>query len=185
MTYRQKTKFLDPHEAETAIAEVKAAASEAQIPIALIGGLAMQLYGSDRLTTDVAFVALQDDDDISDFALRKIRPLGIGGITGLASNGVRVDVINRTDAYKSLYDMACLNARGKGNRVVTREYLGAMKFLSGRPKDLLDLEFLVRFGRLDVERAAGLITMHAGKYAADSFEKELEQIGLRAIREGR
>ena len=46
----KKAKFLDPAEIEEAILEVSKLAAAKHIEVALIGGVAMELLGSDRLT---------------------------------------------------------------------------------------------------------------------------------------
>lgn len=185
MSGPRKTKFLDPHAADAAIAEVTGTAGLEQISIALIGGLAMQLYGSDRLTTDVDFVA--DRESESNFTLNHVSSIGsIGGVRGYTSTGVHVDVIVRTDVYADLYLDACQRARvHDGVRLVSREHLAAMKFLTRRPKDRLDLEFLVRTGRLSLATTFDFIFASAGQYAAEGFAEELDLIALRAARETR
>lgn len=55
----RRKRFISPEEATAAIAEVAARAREEGVRVALAGGNAMQLYGSDRFTADVDFVAAE------------------------------------------------------------------------------------------------------------------------------
>ncbi len=171
--YPKKVKYLRQDEAEQAIAEVVSAAARQDIHIALIGGIAMQAYGSDRLTVDVDFAAERDDS----FGLKDLGPLGIGGTYGTASNGVRVDVVVRSDEFERLYWEACYYApefQG-GPRVVAPEYLAVMKFEAKRAKDMLDLDFLIWNDLLDLVKVETILRRHLGPYAVKDFARFREE----------
>ena len=74
MTNYQK-RFLDPKQLESAAAEVGALAKQEGVRVALIGGFALQHYGSDRLTGDIDFAA----DSVLE-GLPSGPPLSFGGV---------------------------------------------------------------------------------------------------------
>lgn len=57
MTGPQRKKFLDASQITGAITEAAALARKQHVRVALAGGCAMQIYGSDRLTADVDLIA--------------------------------------------------------------------------------------------------------------------------------
>jgi|HubBroStandDraft_5_1064220.scaffolds.fasta_scaffold179407_2 hypothetical protein len=135
---------------------------------ALVGGLAMQLYGSPRLTADV---------DIAAPGLpkgAKGKALTFGGLRTKASNGIEVDIIVRDDDYEELYKAACHHAIViDGLRVTTKEYLVILKMVAGRPKDEIDARFLCSLpeGQFD-DREAWKIAKHfLGPYGAGDFRQ--------------
>ena len=104
---------------------------------ALVGGAAMALYGSDRLTKDVDFIASAVPDQPG-------RALSFGGKT-IKVDGVPVDIIVRDDEYEALYEDALLRrVHLHGLPVVRARHLATMKIVSGRSKDIQDLHFLIR-----------------------------------------
>lgn len=164
---KRRVKFLEPEQIEAAIREVEVAAKTYGIRVALVGGLAMQVYGSDRLTLDVDFAA----DGV--YPLEKSRPLSFGGVQGYATNGVKVDLIVRGDDYADLYQTALEAATFDsdiGSRVVLVEYLAAMKVAAARPKDDADLAYLITEGALDTVRTREIIKRFLGVYAAHEFD---------------
>lgn len=178
MTRRKKTKFIDPKDAADAIREVESLAEQHGVRVALIGGLAMQLYGSDRLTADVDFVA---DGPLP---LRDAKPLSFGGVRGYTSNGVLVDIVVRDDAYAKLYADALAKAIViDGLPVVQAEHLAAMKLAAGRPKDDLDLEYLIMSDE-PINRAAAreIISRYLGEYAARDFDSIVAEAEWHASR---
>lgn len=150
----QKSKFPD---ASKLLATAQAVAEKAKgsgVRAAVVGGYAMQVYGSDRLTTGVDFAA--------------------DGKLSVGRTSVEVKWIIRTDDYRALY--AEVVERSKltrlAFRVVLPEYLAAMKLAAGRDKDQDDLIWLLRQPNL-VDRKAAREIVHrlvGGQFAAESFD---------------
>ena len=110
---------------------------------ALVGGLAMYLYGSPRLTKDVDIIA---SDYIS---LKANAPLTFGGnnyIVEIGKYKVAVDWIVRSDGYAKYYRAALDEAVvfPNGMRLVSPEWLVILKMLAGRQKDYDDAVFLLK-----------------------------------------
>lgn len=141
------------------------AAQRAGVPAAIGGGLAMQVYGSPRLTKDVDVIATEPSP-------RPGRPLGIGG-TSFRVGTVPVDWIYRCDHYATLYAEAARKAvRVAGLRVVRPEYLAVMKLAAMRPKDHDDLIYLLENGPNPRRLARAAMTLARrllGAYAADDL----------------
>lgn len=170
---------LDPRLVTETVDLVVRVAAQESVSVALVGGLAMQLYGSDRFTADVDFVA---DNYVS--ALNGTE-LSFGGTRTTLPNGVKVDLIVRSDEYESLYLAAVSEADDLegGGAVVKPEYLAAMKMVAGRPKDEFDLEFLVASGLLDLDLMRRILREHLGKYAVKDFNRVLEEVAWKTSRE--
>jgi hypothetical protein len=159
-------KYLDASDIELAIADVARLAKNSGVRVALVGGAAMQLYGSERLTKDVDFIA---SGALADLA--EIKPLVFGGYQTQTS-GVPVDWILRDDDYAGLYEEALNVAKvlpGSPVRVVSPEYLAAMKMAAGRRKDEDDLRALLRSDALDIEATEKVIRSWLGRYGVQSF----------------
>lgn len=163
-----RRKFLSPEILEKAAVEIAELAAEAGVRVALAGGYALQLFGSDRLTADI--------DLISDRVIPGLKTLGTlpyGGVQTLAPNGVPVDLIIREDEYKSLYIEALERAElveGSQVLVIPLSFLAAMKLATRRGKDEVDLWTLLQSGRLDVEATRQIIYRHMGRFARDEFD---------------
>lgn len=173
MTSYHRKRFLDPAILDEAVREVAQAAKNENVRIAVIGGYAMQVYGSDRLTGDVDFAA----DDL----IRAFPPgpeLSFGGVQTETSSGVPIDLVLRSDVYQPLYQDAIEKAkRVKGIPVLVAraEHLAAMKMAAGRSgKDDADLDFLIVSGVLDVDKARRIIAKYLGVYGAESFDRIVE-----------
>lgn len=173
-------RFLGPDEIKDAIRASLAIATPQNIRLALIGGVAMQVYGSDRLTRDADFVA-------SDVPVTggKEKPLSFGGIkTEIA--GIPVDFIVRDDDYKDLYDEA-LNTAIKSNDepkvlVIRPEYLAATKLAARRDKDELDVKKLIALNVLDLDKTRDIIKRHLGKFAMDEFDSLVSEVSWKLSR---
>lgn len=130
----------------TGLETVKAVAEIAdaeQIEWALVGGLAMHLYGSPRLTRDVDLIASRT------LPLDAERPLRFGGARyklQINNRSVPVDWIVRRDTARKFYETALSEALTLPNntRIVTPEWLIILKFIAGRYKDQEDAIFLLR-----------------------------------------
>jgi hypothetical protein len=139
--------------------------------VALAGGLAMQLYGSDRYTKDVDLLSNQPI-----LGLPSVKALAFGGQQVEAPNGVPVDIIVRDDEYAPLYDKALSCADNSFAavpvRVVRPEYLAAIKFAAGRAKDIDDLAYLVvKSSTINAGRVRPLIKQLLGVYGAREFDQ--------------
>jgi hypothetical protein len=125
-------KFLNPEAVEEAIAEVARVAKAEGVDVALIGGVAMEVYGSDRLTKDVDFAA-----EMYVPGMPILRELPYGGFASETSRGQPVDVVVRDDEYADLYRSAIYDSINMDLpvKVVTPEHLAALKMAAGRGKD--------------------------------------------------
>ena len=170
----KKAKFLDPVEIEEAILEVSKLAAAKHIEVALIGGVAMELLGSDRLTKDVDFVC---SDVIP--RIKALHPLSFGGIAGKSPKGHPIDLVVRDDDYAPLYEEALDRAVSRFDlpvKVVRPEHLAAMKMASGRDKDELDLKMLIRLGVLSTDKTVDVIRRHLGLYAEQEFKSLCDEV---------
>lgn len=142
---------IDEDSATQTVEIITKLAEENGIDWALVGGLAMNLYGSDRLTKDIDIIA------------DKLLPMSEKQIVGRLKQGgeryntetdekvVTVDWIIRNDEFKPLFNEA-LKAAVKINDVpvLTPEWLVILKFIAGRFKDQEDAVFLLsRNGLVD------------------------------------
>jgi hypothetical protein len=153
---------------DDAILEIAKITEEAKIDAVLVGGAALQCYGSDRLTTDIDFAAREPLPQST-----RLKDLSFGGYQTLSPSGVPVDWIMRDDDYADLYDEAIRRAvrvDGVPLPVAAPEYLVAMKMVAHRIKDEADIETLILSGVLDLVETRKLIKRLLGAYAADSFD---------------
>jgi hypothetical protein len=144
---------------------------------ALLGGLAMQFYGSPRLTADVDVAANGTSGILG-------KPLSFGGVRTSASNGVEVDIIVRNDEWQILYMSAAsqgiVNFSSGGERkirTVCREFLVSIKIASGRDKDISDAKFLLVQPALDLALATRWCGEHLGRYGVQEM-KQLREIAI-------
>lgn len=164
-----KTRFLDASDIERGIADMLQLAAQSRVSIALCGGAALQLLGSNRLTKDVDFVA-----SAVPAGLRIEQALSFGGVSAVTPSGTPVDVIVRADDFTALYEAALYHAMSTEGvspplRVVTAEYLVAMKMVAGRKRDEADLDFLLTSG-IDLSAARAIVHRFLGAYAARDFD---------------
>jgi hypothetical protein len=151
------------------------------VHVALIGGYALQLYGSPRLTGDLDVVV-----DRALEALPEIGPLSFGGYQSDTPNGVPVDVVMRNDDYAALYEEALEASFGSSESpipVVQSEHIAAMKMVAGRGRDMADLEWLITSRTIDLAETKRIVRRHLGPYAVQEFERIVEQARWRASRE--
>jgi hypothetical protein len=132
--------------------------------VAIVGGLAMQTWGSDRLTKDVDLIVARVPPDVA-----HSKPLVFGGVA-IIVDGIDVDLIDRDDDYAGLYAEALDNAEEFDDLpapVVAPEYLVAMKMVAGRPKDDLDVNYLLSDPdlALNFKQTEGIVREHLGKQA--------------------
>lgn len=157
---------LDEDSAKEAIAAVAAVADENDIDWALAGGLAMILYGSDRLTKDVDIIAAR----ILPEKFKVEGTLRQGGQRYAIKTTKRVttvDWITRSDGFRSMFQEALSEAVTIGGiPVLTPEWLVVLKFIAGRFKDQEDAVFLLsRKGLVDRGHIKEKIIKHVGRNA--------------------
>lgn len=140
-------------------------AAQEEIEWALAGGLAMHLYGSQRLTKDVDIIASQE------LSLTAKHRLSFGGSSYTLQVGkyeIPVDWIVRNDGHEMFYRAALKQAikLPNGLRIVTPEWLVILKFNAGRQKDLDDIVFLLKQKTLvDRPTVKRMVTETAGEGA--------------------
>lgn len=158
-------------EAKDVMQQAAAKAGEEGIPVALGGGFAMQAYGSTRLTSDVDLMASK----LPSFA-EDGEPITVGG-KSVVIDGVEVDFVVRNDEYADLYQEAVERAKpaaGHNLPVITPEYLVAMKMVAGRPKDDLDLYFLLSSVKMDSKKLTDIVSRFLGRYAVSDLKQQAE-----------
>lgn len=159
-----------------------------QIKYAIAGGLAMHIYGFTRQTSDVDFIAARR------LPLDVSRKLILGGEQyefHLGEKVINVHWILRRDEYKKIYQSALADADTLPNgwKVVSPEWLVVLKYIAGRAKDELDLQYLLRQKELvqrckikkNLEKAVGVHT--AAAYAL-GLRYYYERYGLLEPRNG-
>jgi hypothetical protein len=117
-------------------------AEREKIEWALVGGIAMYLYGSPRLTKDVDIIAAKI------LPIEADAPLNIGGGSYTVEVGkykVTVDWIVRSDGYAKYYRTALVESilMPNGVRLISPEWLVILKMFAGRQKDYDDAVFLL------------------------------------------
>ncbi len=133
--------LLDTESAKEAIKSVGEIAAANGVDWALVGGIAMALYGNDRNTKDIDIVA---DKLLPLESLGKLRQGGERYRIRATKRDVFVDWILRNDAFKKLFEVALSEAvRINDVPVLTPEWLVILKFIAGRFKDQEDAVFLL------------------------------------------
>ena len=133
--------LLDEESATEAIKTVAEIAKENGVDWALVGGLAMALYGSDRTTNDIDIIA----DKLLPFENQGLlRQGGERYLIKTNKKAVAVDWIIRKDEFKKLFQVALNEAVKIGDvPILTPEWLVILKFIAGRFKDQEDAVFLL------------------------------------------
>lgn len=165
---QRRRRMLSLEEIHAGLAEVASLAREAQVSIALVGGVALYHYGSDRLTADIDFAAARHLASLPEEA-----PLSFGGYQSRTPGGVPVDWIVRDDDYAELFAEAVEYARdmdGVPVPVASPEYLVAMKMVARRKKDAADLDTLLLSGTVDFAKARRIVRRLLGPYAAEDLD---------------
>ncbi len=117
-------------------------AKENNVKWAIAGGIAVQIYGFTRATTDVDALAS------GLLPIPRKSELTFGGesyLVAIDGENITVDWIVRNDSYDDFYQ-AALNAaiEIEGISVISPEWLAILKHLANRGKDELDLMWLLR-----------------------------------------
>lgn len=179
MTYNFLKKFLGPEQIEGALREVDNLKDVSDVDIAVAGGVAMQVYGSDRLTKDIDFLASRVFDGID--VQRRLTFGGVGGLTVVGR--VPVDVIVRDDDSRKLYEEALETSVPSsdllGARIVLPEYMAAIKLDAGRVKDEEDLHFLIRAEVIDLSTTRSIIRRLLGAFAVKEFQSHVDEMTWR------
>lgn len=182
LTMSSRVKYLDPKEIDETLAELAEISSREAADVAVVGGVAMMVYGFDRLTMGV--------DVASDgylLVLDEVRQLTFGGMVARTPGGREVGLIVRDDEYEQLYAQAVEAARDEGLplRVVTPEYLLALKMAAARDEDVLDVKFLLGAGVVDLKAARRIVREHLGEYAARELDAMAAEVEWRKNRSDR
>jgi predicted nucleotidyltransferase len=176
-----------------ALAAVTAWLRQADVPAAVIGGVAASLLGRPRVTKDVDLVALVEDDDVPDL-------LSLGtqhGITPRAEDAVAFAKVSRVLLLKHEpsgieidLSMATLpferevieraierSIRGVVIRLATADDLVVMKAIALRPRDVADIEALLdTHPHLDLERIRSYLRAFTEALETDDFSAEFERV---------
>ena len=140
--FQLKIDSLDKDSALEAIKTVAKVAEANGVDWALCGGIAMQVYGSPRLTKDIDFIASQT------LPLPISRRLSFGGdryAVQTTKQIVVVDWIKRADGWRALYEQALKDATEiNGVPIITPEWLVLLKWFANRFKDQEDSIYLLR-----------------------------------------
>lgn len=171
-----------PVDVRSALAEIAKELHEVGGDFALIGGVALALYGIERYTKDVdVAVSMQQSAALE----RRLpngdpRPLSIGGVSIRTSSGVRVDLIDRRFHYEALFLEAIQAAKASSLRTLAGEvevpvvpvpYLLAMKVAADRPQDEADVQLLLKDPALDYRAARDVVKRFIGHYAARRLDR--------------
>jgi hypothetical protein len=166
---------LDHAVLERAAAKLAELARRQHVRIALIGGFALQKFGSPRFTSDL--------DTVVSGPLRGLRPgkpLSFGGIRTVLTGKIPVDLILRDDSYALLYEKGldhAIRIPGCVLPIVPLEYIAAMKLAAHRSKDLMDLEFLIAENKIDLRKTRKIIHEYlGGRYPVDDFDSIVMEI---------
>lgn len=144
---------------------------------AIVGGLAMQIWGSPRLTADLDVIAESDLGYTGE-------PLSFGGVR-TKEESVDLDVIVRSDEWEGLYSDALANAVEVTDvpmPVVIPEFLVPMKMVAGRSKDESDIRYLVLLDDFDFKLAETIVREHLGSYAVRELRTIIEEAKWRKSR---
>jgi hypothetical protein len=170
--------LLDPKAIERAVEMAyEIAKGSGSGPLALTGGVAMQVYGSDRFTKDVDFLA--KSVPIEGFVPERV--LSFGGASGKL-DGTSVCFIVRDDEWKKLYEVArtlAVSLAGTKIKIVKPEFLAVMKLVAERSKDEEDLKKLIRLEAIDIPVTRSVIRKYLGAYALMDFSSYVDEIGWR------
>jgi len=137
-----QTATIDLETGLAALRKIAKVAHKENVTWALLGGIAMQIYGGPRQTRDVDVLAAKT------LSLESERTLSFGGERYRARVGekdVAIDWIVRSDFAKAFYRKALEDAVRVANvPIVTPEWLVILKYMAGRFKDQEDGVFLLK-----------------------------------------
>lgn len=169
---RTTRKLLDSKLLQKFTISIDAQADVQDVKVALIGGAAMNFYGSPRMTWDLDFVA-QKLFKLDGFD--PVKTLTFGGARYMTGSGIPVDLVVREDEYADLYKEALAKAQPteEGYFIVDPNYLAVMKFATRRAKDHLDLMWLIlQRDLLDLPVVEKIVKQYlGGRFAVDEFRQ--------------
>lgn len=183
-----------------AIAAVTTWLREAEVPAAVIGGVAASLLGRARVTKDVDLVvALPDEGELSRFlALAKphgITPRAVDAVDFAKvsrvlllrhePSGIEIDISMASLPFeRELIERAVERTiRGVAFRVATPEDLIVMKAIALRPRDVADIEALLDMHpQVDLERIRSILRVFTEALETDDFAAEFERVLARQQR---
>lgn len=174
MTFKEN--FVDPRQIRESIELIQKMSSEQGFRAILVGGVALQVYGSPKFTKDVDFAV--DELPGNEKPLRRLNKISFGGERYSSPSGAKIDLIARADEYRSLYEDAILHAieDPSGTPIVTPEYLAIMKLAAGREHDILALKWMIRQqGLLDIKKAKSIAYRYLGRFGQDRFDDIVDQ----------
>lgn len=160
---------IDEDSASEAIDAVGKIAKENDIDWALVGGLAMNVYGSDRLTKDIEIISSRRLPISSDKIAGPLKQGGERYVIQTKKRTANVDWIIRNDGFKKMFQEALAESvEISGTPVITPEWLVILKFIAGRFKDQEDAIFLLsRKGLVNRKIIKEKIVKHVGQLAWD------------------
>ena len=166
--------LLDDKSVMETIETVAKLADENDIDWALAGGLAVILYGSDRLTKDIDFIASKK------LPLESKGSLVQGGerySVKTSNKEVTVDWITRDDEARKFYERALKDAvMIRETPVLSPEWLVILKYIAGRFKDQEDGVFLLKQKDLvDRNKVKQMILEIGGNETWAAFRSGLER----------
>lgn len=155
---------IDEESASQAIDIISKIAKENNIEWALVGGLAMNLYGSDRLTKDIDMISTKRLPMPKEKIVGQLRQGGERYQTNTEKKTVSVDWIIRNDEFKAMFEDALAEAIEINDvPILTPEWLVILKFIAGRFKDQEDAVYLLsRKGLVNRESIKEKIIKHFG-----------------------
>ncbi len=158
---------IDEESASQAIDLISKIAEENRIDWALVGGLAMNFYGSDRLTKDIDMIATKRLPMPKEKIVGQLKQGGERYQADTDKKAVSIDWIIRNDEFKSLFQEALSEAvKIDDLPILTPEWLVILKFIAGRFKDQEDAVYLLsRKGLVNREVIKEKIIKHFGKAA--------------------
>lgn len=161
----KKNPLLDEASGLEAIEKIGEIASNYKINWALVGGFAMYLYGSPRLTKDIDIIASKY------LPLNAVGKLQSGGerySVEVQKRSVDIDWIVRSDDAKRFYKEALKDAvkTTEGLPIISPEWLVILKYIAGLFKDHDDAIYLLRQkGLVNRKLIKEIIVRIAGKDA--------------------
>ena len=155
---------IDEDSASQAIDIVSKLAQDNGIDWALVGGLAMNLYGSDRLTKDIDMISTKRLPIPKEKIVGQLKQGGERYQAQTDKKIVLIDWIVRNDEFKALFQDALSEAVKIDNiPVLTPEWMVILKFIAGRFKDQEDAVYLLsRKGLVNREFIKAKIVKHFG-----------------------
>lgn len=176
-----------------AIAAITAWLREADVPAAVIGGVAASLLGRPRVTKDVDLVALAEDSDVPrlltlgkshDIVPRAPDALDFAKVSRVlllehAASGIEIDLSLASLPFeREIIERAVERTiRGVRFRVATAEDLVVMKAIALRPRDVADIEALLdAHPQMDLERIRSFLRAFTDALEGDDFAAEFERL---------